>query len=616
MELAEISIRNFRSHRSTGPVSINEKLILVGENNAGKSNFIDAIQLLFSNSSKPHTPSDFHDNNFDANIEIEATFCDLTGEERDTFSEYMDNGILWVKAVFPYNIEEESVGTKDLYVHKQVLAEDDLRNIGNKSTDEKQRLYEEDHHEVLSPFTSQVNWTGLNGASVERVVEAYGDSDEAETKLAEISPRGLQGDLHKHLPTLEVFQSTRNLDDATKTHSNALLGNLLNSALEAVPSEERNAIGDSLDSIKDRLNETDRLEPIEELESNLSSRLSDQMGRFENLQIEIDVPDLPDILEQATISIDDGFESDIDMMGSGFHMSFILALLLEIADRETQTMALCLEEPENNLHPHAQRKLYQILNRLSDQGFQVFLTTHSPNLIHPSDLDSIVRLHHEQGKSVTHRLEPDDLSSDELRKIETHLTPEETELFFARTVLFCEGPSERAVIPLLGKLLNQARQETHSLDALGISVVSVGGKENFEKFIHLSKSYGISSTVLIDNDREQDDDHAELVESLEALADQVVELSGDLEDALLTVVSNEVFCEALSDLSNFDKSISDFERAIENDPNNTRLDLMRKYFGKSNCTKPAFNRALAEQIDNGELPSEIERAIVQATELA
>ena len=459
MRIEEATVRNFRSHRSTGPISVDNKLPLVGENNAGKSNFIDALRLFFSNSSKPHDPDDFHNRDFSENIEVEAWFGDLTEGEVDTFSKYMEGDRLWVKAAFPYDEEAESVASKDFYVKKSVLSHSELRNIGKKSADKCIRLYEEKFEDILEPYTSEVNWSGVNGASIERVVDEYASSAEAETERAEISPRGIQSDLHEYSPTLEVFESTRNIDDATKTHSNALLGNLLDSALEEVSKEKREEVEDSLSAIKTKLNERDRFEPIEQLEAGLNSRLSDQVSQVDDLRIDIGVPDIPDLLNRATVTIDDGFESNIEMMGTGFHMSFILSLLLEITNRETQKMMLCLEEPENNLHPHAQRKLYQTLDQLADQGHQIFLTTHSPHLVRPEDLDSIVRLHQDENGSKPHRLRSEDLSDHELQKIENHLTPEENDIFFARTVLFCEGPSEREALPILCEFLNDTRDK-------------------------------------------------------------------------------------------------------------------------------------------------------------
>ena len=154
------------------------------------------------------------------------------------------------------------------------------------------------------------------------------------------------------------------------------------------------------------------------------------------------------------------------------------------------------------------------------------------------------------------------------------------------------------------------------MDALGISIVSVGGKTNFEKFIKLSTSFGIKSTILIDNDRDHDDNHEDLVDSLNESADNLVELPADLEDSLLSSASNQVFCDALNEVSDQSKQPANLESAIDNDPHRTRSEIMRDWFDETNCSKPAFNRALANKLGNEDVPSDIEKAITKATKLA
>jgi len=48
MKIAKITIKNFRSFKSEG-INFQDLMVLIGENNTGKSNVLKAMDLFFSN---------------------------------------------------------------------------------------------------------------------------------------------------------------------------------------------------------------------------------------------------------------------------------------------------------------------------------------------------------------------------------------------------------------------------------------------------------------------------------------------------------------------------------------------------------------------------------------
>jgi len=93
MKIDRIRVQNFRSYQDSGIIDVGDKLVLVGENNAGKSNILRAMELSLNISpTSPHKLRDFHLKDTDENIEIEVWLTGLTDEEEDIFEKYISEG--------------------------------------------------------------------------------------------------------------------------------------------------------------------------------------------------------------------------------------------------------------------------------------------------------------------------------------------------------------------------------------------------------------------------------------------------------------------------------------------------------------------------------------------
>ena len=72
---------------------------LVGRNGSGKSSFLSALELFYDPSPRV-VDDDFYANDTSEDIEITVTFSELTSEETDLFSAYIDSGTLSIARVF------------------------------------------------------------------------------------------------------------------------------------------------------------------------------------------------------------------------------------------------------------------------------------------------------------------------------------------------------------------------------------------------------------------------------------------------------------------------------------------------------------------------------------
>lgn len=126
---------------------------------------------------------------------------------------------------------------------------------------------------------------------------------------------------------------------------------------------------------------------------------------------------------------EDGFTVSAQEMGEGMQNAIVLAILQAFEQTQKQGAILLIEEPEMFLHPQMQRTLYKTLRRIG-QTNQVIYTTHSPHFVAVPDYNHVVLVRKQGGKT---RVTTSNLAVDAARreKLVKELDPERNELFFA-----------------------------------------------------------------------------------------------------------------------------------------------------------------------------------------
>lgn len=188
----------------------------------------------------------------------------------------------------------------------------------------------------------------------------------------------------------------------------------------------------------------------------------------------------------------------------------------------SESNILVIDEPEANLHPLAQQWLAKKLNSLVVPGLQVLITTHSPYFVDMAQPESlvIVRKCNEVATGITqHTL--DGLREELVKRgvnanridsgtigsfYAASATAEIVSGLFARKCVLVEGPTEALALPELLLL--------RGFDVLkeGVAVVPVSGVGNIAKWHRLYSSYGIPCFCVFDTDsnktgRESNDLH-------------------------------------------------------------------------------------------------------------
>lgn len=196
---------------------------------------------------------------------------------------------------------------------------------------------------------------------------------------------------------------------------------------------------------------------------------------------------------------------------------------------------LLIEEPELMLTPQQQRHLYDVLRRYAERN-QVLYSTRAPALLDAVYFHEIVRLDRTARGTRVRRARPELLSDYQKVRLQAEFDHERTEMFFATAVVLVEGQTERLALPLLFERLG------HNIDALGISIVEVGGKGNLGMVAQVLAEMRIPHVMVFDSDRGRrgESENAELHRV--AGNAPVFELEPDFEGAAgIQFVENKVF---------------------------------------------------------------------------
>lgn len=195
------------------------------------------------------------------------------------------------------------------------------------------------------------------------------------------------------------------------------------------------------------------------------------------------------------------FAISATQLGHGVQNALVLAIMQVYERRRKQGAVFLIEEPEMFLHPQQQRALYKTMRSIG-QSNQVVYVTHSPHFVSIPEYDEVILVTRgSEGTKVgrsslsrTPQLE---------EKSRKELDPERNELFFANRLLLVEGDTEKLALPEYAERLGI------SLDLVGASIVEVGGKRNLPTFLDIAESFSIPTGVLYDKDSGDIQDAAE-----------------------------------------------------------------------------------------------------------
>lgn len=482
MQIESIHIHNFRSIEDA-TVNLGDYSLLVGANNSGKSNLIDALRIVYEKGLKYEEVRDF------------PKFP--TGDKES-----------WVDIQFILNAEE-------------------YQNLKDEYRQPDNRLRVRKYFKSTAKGSDNKVKSGVYGYVGDTISDEhfYGAKNIQQGKLGDII----------YIP------AASRLDDHTKLTGPSALRDLLNEIVKKLIQEST-----SFKELSSRFEDFTRGFKAERtaddksltgLEGDLNEYI-EEWGTTCALNINpISEADIVKNLVSFDLS-EEGLEGKMEasQYGQGFQRHLIFALIRTASKYQssvTQTgkkefhpnMTLLLfEEPEAYLHPTQQSALCRSLKSISKpEGHQTLITTHSPNFVshNCNDLPSLIRLCRQEKRTIIGQIsttqlttifsanqeiadivagsgeamDADDLNEDmEAIKYFLWLNPDRCGMFFARQVLLVEGPTEKI---LLNYLFDTGKIET---PVGGVFVLDGLGKFNIHRFMNILGPLNITHSVLCDAD--------------------------------------------------------------------------------------------------------------------
>lgn len=539
MQISKVQISNYRGIKND-EFNSSTFVCVIGENNAGKSTILLAISLFFSGTSLGQ--SDFYD--LDEPVIIELTFINieegdkkrLYDEHKDRINEIIIDGELTLTRRYYSDSKAEllckRLSPKDGKFSKEIVSSF-IKGKKGKDIEEAISTILPGYAEHFKGLTTQT----AAFSKLEDIISTL-PPEELEFKLAPL-PTGIDASIKNFLPEPIYIAAVKDLKDEVKTKESTSFGKLLGILLKSLEGSEdlKGILGsfDQLHGLLNRINtetgiEDKRIELLKSMETLISTYLKENFPRAE-VELEIPKPELKQVFSNARILIDDGVKDLVETKGDGLKRSVTFALLRSyvehskaqkkknIAEQLKPTIELeegvdvvleieeipqpyvfLFEEPELFLHPNAQLILFEALEKLTQIGNQVFVTTHSPLFFSPRATGTFVKVIKQYpdegkpfGKLVTVNLLEEMDAKDAFQII---CYENNAAAFFSHKVLLVEGDSDLIYLKEVAKILN----EDWSFDYRNIPIISIDGKSNVRRFIEFYQRFGIRVFSLLDAD--------------------------------------------------------------------------------------------------------------------
>lgn len=187
-------------------------------------------------------------------------------------------------------------------------------------------------------------------------------------------------------------------------------------------------------------------------------------GHAQQAELLFSEPIFERVLSTLGVRVGDVLPLAMHENGLGLNNVLYMAVLLAglTYEPESELHLLLVEEPEAHLHPQMQDLLMRFLQSQVDdrEDVQVIVTTHSPNFASAARVERITSMSRRPSGIAARAIETFGLHADELDHLARFLDVTKASLLFARAVLLVEGVAEQLLMPVLATELSESLAES------------------------------------------------------------------------------------------------------------------------------------------------------------
>jgi len=340
MYISRIKLHNFKGFKGDHEIVFDKGVnFFVGDNNCGKSSVFEAIEFIRTKKDRSDviTKTEIEEDSF-VSVEIEFKGEDIESlVEIDALKKYKSSII-------------DTAGEKSLRVMRS-SEETEIRQ------DSKKKKLDIKNVRVFNPTTNQFeNPTGIDNTITALFDAQFVWADTNSGDISDFSKTKISGKIISAI-TKDFITS-----DTWKSFQNS----------------HKETFGEGENSL------AKTLQPVEQ---KIQEILSEQYGETE-VRFSFSLPEIESFFKTGNIALsENGIETKSSEKGTGMQRALALALIQVYADISsldengiTKPILFFIDEPETFLHPQAQNKLLDALEKISDKS-QIFIITHSPYLL-------------------------------------------------------------------------------------------------------------------------------------------------------------------------------------------------------------------------------------------
>ena len=335
MYISKMTLTNFRCFEGTNTVNFTSGVnYFVGNNNTGKTTIFKAIEFLKSGKSKEGWITKGRENE-DVTVEITIKGSNL----------------------------------------KELLETDNLK---------KYKPYLIKESEIILRRSSKISeWTDSKKKSKEITIKNISMFNPTNNKYE--NPTGADNVISALFDAQFIYSDLNNEDFQNFGKSTNIVGKIINTITKDFQKSEQWVSFQK--SHETTFGDKGLLGTLNNLQSKVENIMSEQYGETK-IEFSFGIPTIENFFKTGQILLEDnGIKTDISEKGTGMQRALALTLIQIYSQINTENdeeiskpVFFFIDEPETFLHPMAQNKLLDSLNRISEKN-QVFITTHSPYLL-------------------------------------------------------------------------------------------------------------------------------------------------------------------------------------------------------------------------------------------
>ena len=477
MYISNLEIHNFRNFKDAKVKLKDGVNVVLGPNNAGKTNLLKAINLLSNRENLK--VSDFNYNNLSDNFKDffnEAPKIEIIYTIEHVFNcDGIDSAIVKLKNFIVYdddgNLEQQSDGNYKIIgkfklsygLNEKFLEEykKDIQNI--KDLDEGKHFNE--FIEILEKYIEYYSWI------------CYNANDDPINNFSEISNIFSIDFIPADRKTDTLLPETRKFVKQRIKEDELSQGN--------IKTDVSKLLNERLQHIKINIQEEFK-EDQEHIGITNGHNILETDFKYEG--------DAADCFQFILKDEDRQYNLPLENNGLGYNNLIQIYNIIKFNIHDDYNIIL-MEEPESHLHPAMQYKLFKYLQSLEESKGnkiknQIVITTHSPNISASSNIDDIISVHYFRDstygvliENIKEKFISDDASKNQkLQQSKEHLMKfldvTRSDMLFTEKTILVEGLAEKMLMPLFS-----IHEEMDLIDN-HISLVEVGGI-NFKHFLPL-----------------------------------------------------------------------------------------------------------------------------------